>query len=142
MLKVALAGIGVWSEQFSGWEQFCAFVRGDSIDVEPRLQPELIPARERRRAPTFVKMAVAVMDQACRMADVDRASVATVFASGMGDMQVTDYMCRTLATIPAAISPTKFHNSVHNASTGYWSIATGSHSPSSAISGYDRYGAM
>jgi hypothetical protein len=44
MLKVALAGIGVWSEQFSGWEQFCAFVRGDSIDVVPRLQPELIQA--------------------------------------------------------------------------------------------------
>jgi hypothetical protein len=107
-----------------------------------RLQPELIPARERRRAPTFVKMAVAVMDQACRMADIDRASVATVFASGMGDMQVTDYMCRTLATNASALSPTKFHNSVHNASTGYWSIATGSNAPSSAVSGYDRSGAM
>ena len=34
------------------------------------------------------------------------------------------------------MSPTKFHNSVHNAPTGYWSIATASQHPATAVSGY------
>jgi hypothetical protein len=136
MAKVDLTGVGVWSESFSGWGQFCAVADGTSVEADSKLQPELIPARERRRAPHFVKMAIEVMDQACTMAGIDRSSVATVFGSGMGDMQITDYMCRTLATMPRTISPTKFHNSVHNAATGYWSIATESHAPASAVSGY------
>ena len=81
-------------------------------------------------------MAIEVMDQACKMAAQDPSEVASVFGSGMGDMQITDYMCRTLATAPRAVSPTKFHNSVHNASTGYWSIATGSHAATNAICAY------
>ena len=142
MARIDLAGVGIWSESFSNWEQFCAVVSGTAVEADARLQPELIPARERRRAPQFVKMAVEVMDQACRMADIDRSCVATVFASGMGDMQITDYMCRTLATMPRTISPTKFHNSVHNAATGYWSIATASNAPATAVSGYSHSSAI
>lgn len=142
MADVELAGIGAWSESFSSWEQFCALANGEAATESSAPQPELIPARERRRAPLFVRMALDVMEQACRMASIDRASVATVFASGMGDMQTTDYMCATLATQPRTISPTKFHNSVHNASTGYWSIATGSHAPANAVSGYAHSGAL
>lgn len=142
MARVDLAGVGIWSESFSDWEQFCAVANGEAVEVNAKLQPELIPARERRRAPQFVKMAIEVMDQACIMADIDRSCVATVFASGMGDMQITDYMCRTLATMPRTISPTKFHNSVHNAATGYWSIATGSNAPASAVSGYAHSSAI
>lgn len=138
MAKVDLAGVGIWSESFSNWEQFRAVAGGETVEASEKLQPELIPARERRRAPNFVKMAVEVMDQACQMAGVERSSVAIVFASGMGDMQITDYMCRTLATMPRTISPTKFHNSVHNAATGYWSIATASNAPANAVSGYDH----
>jgi len=142
MASVDLAGVGIWSRSFSGWEQFCAVAGGASVEADPKLQPELIPARERRRAPQFVKMAIEVMDQACNMAGVDRSSVATVFGSGMGDMQITDYMCRTLATMPRTISPTKFHNSVHNAATGYWSIATASNAPATAVSGYAHSSAI
>ena len=38
-----------------------------------------------------------------------------MFTSTHGDLAITDYMCQTLATAPSEISPTKFHNSVHNA---------------------------
>ena len=31
------------------------------------------------------------------------------------------------------VSPTRFHNSVHNAPAGYWSIATRSHEPSTSL---------
>jgi 3-oxoacyl-(acyl-carrier-protein) synthase len=134
MTEVAIVGVGIWSEQFSNWDDFRAVLDGQEVMSDIALKPELIPPRERRRAPMAVKMAIEVMDQACRMAAVEPSEVASVFASGMGDMQITDYMCRTLATAPRAVSPTKFHNSVHNAATGYWSIATHSHSPANAIS--------
>jgi hypothetical protein len=138
MPSLDLAGIGIWGEPFADWEQFCAVVRGEAVDAATRPQAELIAARDRRRAPQFVKMAVEVMDQACRMADIDRSTVATVFGSSLGDVQVTDYMCRTVATDPRSLSPTRFHNSVHNACTGYWSIATGSNTPANAVSAHDH----
>lgn len=136
MTEVDIAGAGIWSQTFGNWDQFRDALAGRDVETGGALKPELIPARERRRAPAAVKMAVEVMDQACRMADMDPTDVATVFGSGMGDMQITDYICRTLADAPRMVSPTKFHNSVHNASTGYWSIATGSHFAANAISAY------
>jgi hypothetical protein len=136
MTEVDLAGVGIWSDSFANWDDFCAVVNGDSVATGTALVPELIPPRERRRAPQSVKLAVEVMQQACNQAAIPAGDVATVFASGMGDMQLTDYMCRTLHEMPRAVSPTKFHNSVHNAATGYWSIATGSHAPANAISAY------
>jgi len=45
-------------------------------------------------------------------------------------------MCATLADTPALISPIKFHNSVHNAAAGYWSIGTSSYAPYTAISAF------
>lgn len=142
MTSVDLVGIGVWSDEFSGWEQLCARFAGKPAREQEPLKPELISARERRRAPMSVKMAVEVMDQACRMAGADRSSIATVYAGAYGDLQNTDNMCRTLADSPRALSPTRFHNSVHNAATGYWAIATGAHSPASAISAYDNSAGM
>lgn len=140
MTDVDIAGVGIWSEYFSGWDEFCSVLAGGASPEATALKPELIPAKERRRAPLSVKMAVEVMDQACRMAGLEPTTVATVFASVYGDIQITDYMCNTLHAEPRTISPTRFHNSVHNAATGYWSIATQSHSPANAISAY-RYSA-
>jgi hypothetical protein len=77
------------------------------------------------------------MDQACSQAGVDASLLPCVHASAMGDMAITDAMCRTLAIDCQAVSPTRFHNSVLNAPVGYWSIATGGHLPADAISAFD-----
>lgn len=137
MASLELAGIGIWSEQFADWEQFRSIVRGERVCAGAKPPADRIPARDRRRAPLFVRMGVEAIDQACRMAEVDVSSVATVFGSSLGDVETTDYICSTLAAEPRSLSPTRFHNSVANACTGYWSIATGSHEPSSAVSAYD-----
>src|SRR5207249_3493148 len=60
-----------------------------------------------------------------------------VFASAYGDLAVNDYLCATLARAPLEVSPTRFHNSVHNAPAGYWAIATGCTRASTAISAGD-----
>lgn len=133
-----IGGVGVWSEHFLGWDEFRSVMAGAPPAEHVPLKPKLIPARERRRAPMSVKMAVEVMDQACRMANLEPTAVAIVFAGVYGDIQITDYMCRTLANAPLALSPTRFHNSVHNAATGYWAIATKSCGSANAISAYEH----
>ena len=64
-------------------------------------------------------------------------SLPSVFTSAHGDLAVNDYMCRTLASTPTLISPTKFHNSVHNAAVGYWTIGTGCMAASNSISAFE-----
>jgi hypothetical protein len=46
-------------------------------------------------------------------------------------------MCGTLARAPTTLSPTRFHNSVHNAAAGYWTIATGCREPYCAVGAGD-----
>ncbi len=138
MSKVDICGLGAWSPTFSDWSSFCRGLRTGEWSTDVVLQPTLISPRERRRAPQLVKMAIEVMDQACKMASLSPSDVAVVFSSAMGDMQITDYMCRALAETPKLISPTRFHNSVHNAAPGYWSITTGAFTPTSAVSGHEH----
>lgn len=134
MTKLDIASIGIWSPFFSSWQAFCDGINNGNWQSETPLQPGLIPPRERRRAPQSVKMAVEVLGQACQKSSLDPANAAVVFSSAMGDMQITDYLCKVLAAPPRLVSPTRFHNSVHNATTGYWSIASHTHAPTNAVS--------
>lgn len=136
MAELQLIGVGAWSPRFGDWQAFRDGLGSGAWPADVALKPELIPPRERRRAPQLVKMAIEVMDQACRMAAIGPDEIAVVFSSMMGDMQITDYMCASLAQETKLVSPTKFHNSVHNAAPGYWSIATGAFSPASAVSAF------
>jgi hypothetical protein len=60
-----------------------------------------------------------------------------VFTSSTGDPEITDKLCRALALPDPAVSPTSFHNSVHNAPAGYWSIATASQQSTSSLAAYE-----
>jgi hypothetical protein len=142
-MRVRVAGIGAWGPGFSDWPELASRLRGETGEAPAPEQatlrppaPACIPPRERRRAPASVKLAVEVADQACRAAGVAADQAACVFASGMGDMDITDYMCRTLASDDPLVSPTKFHNSVHNAPVGYWSISQGCKQPGNAVSAF------
>jgi len=47
-------------------------------------------------------------------------------------------MCKVLAGENKALSPTKFHNSVHNAAAGYWTISTGCMQAANSVAGFDE----
>lgn len=136
MAELDIVGLGIWGRSFSNWEAFCEGLSTGQWQNHTSLAPELIPAGNRRRVPKWAQMAIEVMNQACEMASMDPKEIATVFSSSMGDMQITDYLCRVLSTDPGSVSPTQFHNSVHNAAAGYWSMFTGSHAPANAVSAY------
>ncbi|UCH47340.1 MAG: beta-ketoacyl synthase chain length factor [Betaproteobacteria bacterium] len=136
-----IEGVGIWSERLPAWNTASRILRGEiAAPEEPakRPSPDLLPANERRRAPDTVAIALAVGSEACAHAQRNPSTLPSVFASTHGDLAITDYMCDTLASTPGLISPTRFHNSVHNAAAGYWAIATGSTRPYTAISA-DRY---
>ena len=136
---VTIEGIGFWASGLPSWQAACDLVAGGAPVAEAprRPSPQLLAANERRRAPETVAVALDVALAACKAAGRDPASLPSVFASTHGDLGITDYMCSTLASEPHSISPTKFHNSVHNAAAGYWTIGSGCMHASTAISAYD-----
>jgi hypothetical protein len=140
LVPVAVEGIAFWSASLPGWETARAVIRGEVEAPAPTLKrpaPALLAPTERRRAPDTVAVALEVAARACEAAQRPLGEPASVFASTHGDLAISDYMCATLAQTPMLMSPTKFHNSVHNAAAGYWSIGTGSHASYTAISAYN-----
>lgn len=143
---MGIAGFGVWARGLEGPDAFFAAHKAgyanllDAEFLNPK--PEAIPPKERRRAGLMINLAVEVAHQACEQASVDKTEIPSVFASAMGDTAITDYMCRKLAKPEKLLSPTKFHNSVHNAPSGYWTISSRNRAPSSFVGGFrESFGA-
>lgn len=136
---VSLEAVAFWSSRLPGWELARAVIRGEAPvpqSTAPRPAPMLLAPTERRRAPDTVALALEVAARACEAAQLPPAQLPSVFASTHGDLAISDYMCTTLAETPSLISPTKFHNSVHNAAAGYWTIGTGCFRTYTAISAW------
>ncbi|WP_010095767.1 beta-ketoacyl synthase chain length factor, partial [Burkholderia ubonensis] len=81
--------------------------------------------------------ALAVGREAVAASGRDAATLATVFSASGGDSQNCHAICETLAGDDRLLSPTRFHNSVHNAPAGYWSIATGATAASNVLCAHD-----
>jgi len=131
-------GVGLAGPGLPSWTEAQAVLRGEQTYAPTELamyQPSLLPPNERRRASPAVRMAFRVAEEATRECAAD--TLATTFVSADGDLQIAHRICAALATRERFISPTDFHNSVHNAAAGYWSIATAAQGPSTAISGWD-----
>ena len=140
-LDIGIEGIGVWSPELTCWPEAKNILCGNAeamADAAARPPAAILPAGERRRAPEPVLAALEAAQQACAMARREPRDLAHVFASAYGDLAINDYLCATLARAPREVSPTKFHNCVHNAPAGYWAIATGCHENSSAVSAGDE----
>jgi hypothetical protein len=136
-LEANVRGIGWWSPAAPDWPSAAALLQdGAAWPGEGVARPaaSVLPPTERRRAPEPVRIACEAALQACRAGGCDPGELPTVFTSQHGDMTITDAMCAALAENPATLSPTKFHNSVHNAPAGYWTMATACHEASTSIS--------
>jgi hypothetical protein len=92
-----------------------------------------LPPALRRRASQAMQLAFTAADSACQQARLAPAELPAIFASVGGEIQVTDQLCLELGTASGIISPTAFHNSVHNTAAGYWSIAHRCTQPISAL---------
>lgn len=135
-ISLWLEGIGAWTPEMADWPALRAWLRGGerpAANSAGKPRPDRLSAGERRRAPLSVLVAIEVAGQAIAMSGRDASKVPSLFACAHGDADILDYICKTLAEAPADLSPTRFHNSVHNAAAGYWTMATGCHAASSAM---------
>ncbi len=140
MTRIFVEGVGVLGPGLTGWGASRAVLAGRA----PYLQRELLipadnrlPPTERRRIGVPVRLALAAGSEAFAHAARDAARTATVFASSGGDGDNVHQLCEALASAQREVSPTRFHNSVHNAAAGYWSIAAGCREPSTSLSCHD-----
>lgn len=140
MKPVYIQSVSVLGPGMPDWHQSVSILGGsDECELRP-LQltaPTSLPANERRRASRLSKMAMRVAEQAMSESDLDTMDQATVFASSCGDMDIVDKICTALTLDDKPVSPTQFHNSVHNAQAGYWAIANQVHQASNSISAYN-----
>lgn len=139
-MNVSIQGIGLLAAGLEGWRAGRAVLAGTEPFAPvavPDPEAALLPPNERRRSSDCVRWAVHVAQEAIAQSGLDPREVPTVFASSGGEMGVLDTLCRTLAMPERVISPTLFHQSVHNTASGYWSIATTCQQSSTALSCYD-----
>jgi Beta-ketoacyl synthase, N-terminal domain len=139
-LVAQIEGIGLLGPGLDDWTSSTALLEGRSPYMpQPTVlpTPDGLPPAERRRLGRVVKLAVGVGLQATSEAGADPATLPAVFTSSGGDGNNCHEICQALSLDERLISPTRFHNSVHNAAAGYWSIATGSRAASNAICAFD-----
>lgn len=135
-----IAGVAVLGAGLPGWAASEPTLAGTAPwsagDMVPP-PPALLSPTERRRTSPAVRLALAVAAEATAGVE-DRAALETVFASSNGDGAVVGGILEALhAPGGIALSPTQFHNSVHNSAAGYWHIAVGSTAPSVSLGGHD-----
>jgi hypothetical protein len=95
--------------------------------------PQALPANERRRSSQVVRLAVACAEQALAGSPFEPDQLRSVFTSDEGTGEVCQQMLEALATTEQ-VSPSLFHNSVHNAPAGYFSIAIQNRQPAVSVS--------
>lgn len=139
-LAARVEGVGLAGPGLAGWKQAREILAGrEPLETKSTILPpaEALPAVERRRAGKSVRLALAVGLEAAGDAGRSARDLAAVFASSTGDGDNLHAICDALASDDRLISPTRFHNSVHNAPSGYWGIATGSMHSADSLAAYD-----
>lgn len=139
-LHIGIAGIGILAPGLNGWPAarplLCtpaAWRRAPTVVPAP----SRLPPNERRRASVLTKASIGVADEALAMARADPSALETVFVSSTSDTANCHALCEALAASERTVSPTRFTNSVHNASAGYWHIAARSRAASTSLAGHD-----
>lgn len=140
MLSVFISQIGIAGPGLKGWQQSRDILAGRQAYITEEYQKpatSILPKNEHRRTTSLIKLALSAAQDAVSHCAYDAAELSSVFASADGDLEITDKLCHALTLPDRPVSPTNFHNSVHNAPAGYWSIATHSHAPSTSICACD-----
>lgn len=135
MMRVAVRGVGLYSPGLPNWQVAAPVLRGEQPWRDEPAPAVTLPLRsaERRRTSACARAAWAATEQALAGTDLDARELNTVFASSGGDGFILHQLCTALAMPERAVSPTQFHNSVHNAPAGYFSIAHASHAASTSL---------
>lgn len=136
MPEVYIHRIGLVCPMLGDWQRAYAVLSGEAAPQEdatlPPLKPAILKPNERRRTTFLTKLALQAAQDLFGNTRPPKG-LQSVFASSQGDTEIIDKICRTLCLQDRPVSPTQFHNSVHNAPSGYWSIGMANHGASTSI---------
>lgn len=140
-MRIAVGGIAVLAPGLDGWAASRDVLAGRAAYAEAPLAlppPPSLPPAERRRTTATIRLAMAVAEAALAASvPVDVRRLASVFASANGDGAVIATILEALAATPRVVSPTQFHNSVHNSPPAYWAIGAGGMGASTSLGCWD-----
>ena len=143
-LLADIRGVSLWGPGLEGWAASEAVLAGRAPHApreSPPPAPALLPPNERRRTGAVVRLALNVAEQAVAASGLDAATLRCVFGSANGDGPIVgsilDALTQAAPDRERIVSPTQFHNSVHNAAAGYWSIATHNPLPATCLGCHD-----
>jgi hypothetical protein len=139
-LAARIEGVGLVGPGLAGWRESRAILAGTAPYVAAPTaipSPDALPPTERRRAGKTVRLALAAGFAAAADAGREPRDLVAVFTSSTGDGDNQHAICEALASDDRLISPTRFHNSVHNAPAGYWSIASGAMRAADSVAAFD-----
>lgn len=140
MIAVSVLGIGVIGPGLNLWPNSRAILAGEAPYLETKVEfadADVLNPRERRRASPSVRLALAAAQAAVAESGLNPADLPTVFGSSNGEGLMTHKLMEQLTAPDMLVSPTTFHNSVHNAPSGYWSIGAGSAHAATSITAHD-----
>jgi hypothetical protein len=140
MIEVGVEAVEVLGPGLLNWAASRRMLAGEDVYRSAAMvlqAPPQLSAAERRRAIPSVKLALAVGAAAVLQSGHDARSLPAVFASSGADGETIAAVLSALALPNREVSPTRFHNSVHNAPSGYWGIATQSQQAVTSVSCHD-----
>lgn len=136
-LHFNLHAAGVLAPGLTSLAQLRAACRGEELQ-RPAAPvslpaPTVLPTNERRRASQGARLVLACIEQALQTSPFPGETLRSVFATDEGTGEVCQQMLEALATT-RQVSPLLFPNSVHNAPSGYFSIAWRNRQPATVVS--------
>jgi len=132
MIRAYVRGLGFWSPGFASPADWCRGELDPSIEVP---DVALLSGPLRRRSTRLTRMAIEVFHQATTGAGCDASAVRSVWATSNGEHETAIRILGMMRRGEGKLSPTHFHNSVHNTASGYASIAAGNCAPSTTLTG-------
>ena len=93
-----------------------------------------VPPKLKRRITRLSAMAFCTGTEALERAGLPGEQAPLVWATANGEINTIGRIMDDLLGERGKVSPSQFHNSVYNAPTGYWGIATGRRFPSTTVS--------
>ncbi|MEX0693022.1 MAG: beta-ketoacyl synthase chain length factor [Rhodospirillales bacterium] len=139
-MKVRIAGVTVTGPGLPDWQTARAVFSGQQpwVDTPTSIGvPSVLSPRELRRASPLVRLALNAAEAACADAGMKGDIPVCIFASALGDGDTANAILNALCEPEKLVSPTHFHNSVHNVAVGYWSQGVQSHTASTSLAAGD-----
>jgi hypothetical protein len=137
MLGARILGVGLRGPGLNGWVAGSNYLKGITTFTNENTKLPLlesVPSKERRRLSPMVRLSLAVAEEAVKHSGIDAKKMCAVFSCPHGDTGIIQNILEELCTEERCVSPTDFHNSVHNVAVGYWSIFNGCQLPCTSVS--------